>query len=96
MRCGESDIYQIIDLYNYYLSSEFSFDTEIEILSDSYQIEDIKYHTWKIQPLYVNGSVFTQIKLSDYVLDEILDLMQTASIGQVLKLNNDIIKKSLQ
>ena len=96
MKCRENDIYQIIDLYNYFLSSEFSFDIEIEVLCDSYQIEDIKYHKWKIRPLHINCSVFTQIRLSDYILDEILCLMQTVSISQVLKLYYDIIKESMQ
>lgn len=96
MKYGENDIYQIIDLYNYYLSSEFSFEEEIELIPDSYHIEDVKFHKWKIQPLYINESIFTHIKLSDSTLDEILYSLNTMKIDKVLVLNKGIIKNSLK
>ena len=96
MKYNEDVIYQIIDLYNYYLSSEFSFEEEIELIPDSYQIEDVKFHKWKIQPICINESMFTHIKLSDGTLDEILYSLNTMEIDKALVLNKGIIKNSLK
>lgn len=96
MKYIEDDIYQIIGLYNYYLNSKFSFDGEIELVPDSYQIEDIKYHKWSILPLHINGSTFTQIRLSDSILGDLLYSLDTMLIEKALEQNEEIIKKSLK
>ena len=89
MKYIEDDMYQIIDLYNYYLSAKFSFDEQIELVPDSYQIEDVKYHKWNIQPFHINGSTFTQIRLSDSILG---DSLNTMLIEKALEHNEEIIK----
>ena len=96
MKYDENDIYQIIDLYKYYLNSEFSFEGEIELVPNGYCTIEGKFHRWCISPIYIGSQKISCIKLSDTSVGEILDAMNSTSIDQSLKLNKEIIKKSLK
>ena len=96
MKYGDNHIYLIIDLYNYYLSSEYSFEGEIELVPNGYCTIEGKFHRWNISPIYIGSQKISCIKLSDTSLGEILDALNSTSIDQSLKLNKEIIKNSLK
>lgn len=97
MKYSENDIYQIIDLYNYYLNYEFDFKDEIELIPNGYRIKEGIFHEWSISPICVGNHTFSSIRLKDTLIGDLLDtLSTTASIDLWLELNKDIIIESLK
>ena len=96
MKYIEDDIYQIIDLYNYYLSSEFSFEGEIELVPNGYCTIEGKFHRWSISSICIGSQTFSCIKLSDVAIGDVLVTLKSMSLQQAFELNKDIIKVSLQ
>ena len=96
MKYCKNDIYQIIDLYNYYLSSEFSYEGEIELVPDGYYARDGKFHKWRISPICIGSYTFSTIELSDTSVGDILDTLNSMSLKQAYELNIDVIKISLK
>lgn len=96
MKYGKNDIYQIIDLYNYYLSSEYSYEGKIELTPDGYCTIGVKFHRWCISSICIGSHTFSCIKLSDVAIGDILVALKSMSLQQAFELNKDIIKISLQ
>ena len=96
MKYGKDEIYQIIDLYNYFLYTHFAFEGSIEILQDEYRNDQIKSHTWMIFPICVADHVYRSIILSDNALDDILLALITLPLKNAMEVNEDIIKNSLK
>ena len=96
MKYSENEIYQIIDLYNYYLSSEFSFEGEIELVPNGYCTIEGKFHRWSISSICIGSQTFSCIKLSDVAIGDILVALKSMPLQQAFELNKDTIKISLQ
>ena len=96
MKYGKNHICEIIDIYNYYLSSEFSFEGEIELVPNEYCTMEGKFHRWCISSICIGSQTFSCIKLSDVALGDILVAMKSMSLQQAFELNKDIVKISLQ
>ena len=96
MKYSENDIYQIVDLYNYYLSSEFFYEGEIELIHDGYCAIEGTFHKWSIVPICIGSYTFNSILLRDIFVGDILDALNKMPIDQNLELNKEIIRDSLQ
>ncbi len=94
MNNREGDIYLIVGLYDKFLNDIYGIEDAITITD--YSNDSIKYHTWTINPICVQNRVITNIRISDVLVREMLNALQTMSIDDVLMLNKEIISNSLE
>ena len=94
MKYNSESIYELIEIIEYYIYQQYNMEESVVV--KDYLCDHIKFHTWTISPICLNGKTYTIIKLSDVAIDYILQDMNKFSFDDILYRNMEVLKDCLQ